>query len=67
MYAKKGIVAIQASGKRLRPVRMSGRSASDAACVAMAMPYAPTFAGHSCAISAFALVCWPELANLTCE
>jgi hypothetical protein len=35
MYAKNGTVTIQASGKRLRPVRIPGRSASDAACVAI--------------------------------
>jgi hypothetical protein len=67
MYAKKGTVAIHASGKRLRPVLMPGRSASVAACVAMAASYAPTFEGHCWAISAFAFVCCPELANLTCE
>src|SRR5581483_2362489 len=54
-YAKNGSVTSHAIGSRLRPDARSGRSASGAACVAM--PYPPTFVGHSCAISAFAAVC----------
>jgi hypothetical protein len=55
VYAKNGTVAIHASEKRLRPDLTSGRSASGAASAAMAQP--PTFAGHSAAIFAFAVVC----------
>ena len=61
MYAKNGSVATHASGRRLRPDAVSGRSASDAASLAM-VRY-PTFEGHCEAIVAFAAVCWPRLAN----
>ena len=55
VYAKNGIVASHASERRLRPDRMPGRSASGAASVAMA--YDPTFEGHCCAMTFFAVVC----------
>jgi hypothetical protein len=62
VYAKNGIVPIQASERRLRPVVRPGRSASGTASDEMG--YAPNFAGHSVAIRFFAAVCWPLLANL---
>ena len=34
-------------------------------CDLRCQSYAPTFAGQSVAIFAFAAVCWPELANFT--
>ncbi len=63
VYAKNGSVPSHASERRLRPDLTSGRSAPVAASVAMS--YDPIFDGHCCAISAFARVCWPPLANLT--
>ena len=62
MYAKNGSVPSHASERRLRPDLTSGRSASGATSVVMG--YAPIFAGHWSAISAFALDCWPDVANL---
>ena len=61
VYAKNGSVTIHASGRRLRPDKTSGRSASGATWVAMT--YEPIFAGHCSAIRFFAAVCWPRLAN----
>ena len=63
MYAKNGSVPIHARERRLRPDAMSGRSASGAASAAIG--YDPIFDGHCAAISAFAAVCWPTLANFT--
>ena len=61
VYAKNGSVPIHASERRLRPDCTSDRSASGAASTAMTQ--APTFAGQSVAIVAFAVDCWPRLAN----
>jgi hypothetical protein len=62
-YAKNGSVASQTSEKRLRPERVSGRSALEAsACVASCRPQ---IVGHSAAIFAFAAVCCASLANFT--
>jgi hypothetical protein len=55
-------VPSQASGRGLRLGSRPGRRASVAVVVAS---YAPIFEGHCCAISAFAAVCWPLLANFT--
>jgi hypothetical protein len=63
MYAKNGTVTIHARLRRLRPDLTPGRSASVATSTAMV--YAPTFAGHCEAMSAFAAVCCPEVANFT--
>ena len=60
-YAKNGSVPTHARERRLRPDTKSGRSALDAASVAS---YAPIFVGHCCAISVFAAVCCPLVANL---
>ena len=61
VYTKNGSVPSHARERRLRPDGTSDRSASGATSTAMAQ--APTFAGQSVAIVAFAVFCCPRLAN----